>query len=378
MAFDDPVWVDGLSYSGQEMRRAEAMTLMANGTAGGSLGGVRPGDPGLLVTLAGMAITVAAGVAAVPYSGQGVYRAYNASAWTGTVATAHASLTRIDLVYLRVYDGVVDSSGQAKADVVYLAGTPGSGGTPTPSGTQIFIPLAQITVPPSSTTPSVLDMRPMAVAPGGITPNGSVPGLYVGQWRDNPYGGALERWNGSAWVTYAQQIGGIAPATLASGSYTGQYRDNTSTGVPDRWSGSAWVPTNAGTDYTPVWSGLSALGAATAHGRYLRDGKRCKGIAELTWGTGSSLGTGFITVSLPFTASSAPGGNLAWHSVGRQTANDGSTWKELRGRIAPGGNSIAVYGIRASDVGWQNPGQAGYLWGTAGANMCIDFDYEIA
>jgi hypothetical protein len=201
---DDPLWLDSLTYAGPEVRRGDAMWLMASGVAAGALGGVRPGDPGLLVSLSGMSISVAAGVAAVPYAGQGVYRAYNGTTWTGTVSTAHASLTRIDLVYLRVWDNAVDASGLAKGDVQYLAGTAGSGTAPTPSGTQIYITLANITVPAGSTTPTVQDLRPYAVAPGGIAPGGAVSGYYAGQYRDNPTTGALERYTGSAWVPYSQ------------------------------------------------------------------------------------------------------------------------------------------------------------------------------
>ncbi|WNI16903.1 hypothetical protein [Actinacidiphila sp. ITFR-21] len=201
---DDPVWIDGLTYSGAEMRRVEAMSLMTNGSAAGSLGGVRPGDPGLLASLAGMSISVAAGVAAIAYPGQGVYRTFSPTTWTGTVSTAHASLTRIDLVYLRVWDGAVDASGLTQGDVVYLAGTPGSGTAPTPSGTQVYITLAAITVPAGSTTPTVQDLRPYAVAPGGIAPGGAVSGYYAGQYRDNPATGALERYTGTGWVPYSQ------------------------------------------------------------------------------------------------------------------------------------------------------------------------------
>lgn len=201
---DDPLWLDGSTYAAGEMRRGDAMWLMANGVAAGALGGVRPGDPGLLVSLSGMSISVAAGVAAVPYAGQGVYRAYNGTTWTGTVNTAHASLTRIDLVYLRVWDNAVDASGLAKGDVVYLPGTAGSGTAPTPAGTQIYITLASITVPAGSTTPTVQDLRPVAIAPGGVAPSSTISGYYVGQVRYNTSTGALEIWNGSAWFPYSQ------------------------------------------------------------------------------------------------------------------------------------------------------------------------------
>lgn len=210
---DDPVWIDGSTYSSAEVRRAASMGLATNGIAGGAIGGVRPGDPGLKVTCSGMSISVAAGVAAVPYAGQGVYYAYNNTTWSGTVATADPSLTRYDLVYLRVWDNAVDASGLSKADVVYLAGTPGSGVGPVPSGTIIYTPLAQLTVPAGSTTPSVMDLRGTAIAPGGIAPGGALSlasGYYAGQYRDNPGTGLLERYDGAGtWGAPEQPMVGV-------------------------------------------------------------------------------------------------------------------------------------------------------------------------
>lgn len=131
------------------------------------------------------------------------------------------------------------------------------------------------------------------------------------------------------------------------------------------------------TPYTATWAGLSALGASTSASRYQRGSATVNVVNALTWGTGSSLGTGTITVSLPTPASSAPTGNLAWYGTGRHTGNDGTTWKELRVRVTPGATTATVYGLRSSDIGWQTPGQAGYTWGTAGANMAVQFAYEI-
>jgi hypothetical protein len=111
------VWaIDTLTFSGLEARNAGAMDIMTDATALGSRSGVRPGDPGLTVTLAGTTINCSAGVAAVAYSGQGVYRvALPSSVSPGTYTAAHATLNRIDLVYLRVWDNSVDASGLAKA-----------------------------------------------------------------------------------------------------------------------------------------------------------------------------------------------------------------------------------------------------------------------
>lgn len=241
---DDPVWIDGQSYASAELRRASVMSHMSNGIAGGAVGGVRPGDPGLKVSLSGMSISVAAGVAAVPYAGQGVYRAYNNTTWTGTVTAADPSLTRYDLVYLRVWDNAVDASGQYKADIVYLAGTPGAGVGPTPSGTVIYTSLAQITVPAGSTTPSVMDLRGTAVAPGGIAPGGALSlasGYYAGQYRDNPGMGLLERYDGAGmWAAPEQPMVGVINTSFSLASHATTYYAVNWGGITSSNRGGQW------------------------------------------------------------------------------------------------------------------------------------------
>jgi hypothetical protein len=242
----DPTWQNTIAYDGLELRNSDSAFVMSDGTALGSRPGVRPGDPGLTTTLAGSTINVSAGVGVLYRSNQGVYRAaLPASTSPGTVNAAHATLPRVDLVYLRVWDTDVDASGLRKAEAVYLAGTAAASPVaPTPAGTQIYIPLATISVPASGGgSPSVSTaVRPVTVAPGGILPDSSSTGVYVGQYRDNVSTGALERWSGSAWVPWSSFVRGVAPAG-ATGTFTGQYRDNTITLVQDRWDGSAWTTT---------------------------------------------------------------------------------------------------------------------------------------
>ncbi|MBM9621035.1 hypothetical protein [Streptomyces zhihengii] len=204
----DPTWQNTVAYDGAELRRADSMLLMGNAAAGGGRSGVRPGDPGLTVSLAGSTINVSAGVAAIAWPGQGVYRvALPASVSPGSVAAAHATLPRIDLVYLRVWDTDVDASGLRQADPVYLAGTASSTpAAPTPAGTVVYMPLATISVPASGGgSPAVSTaVRPLTVAPGGILPGqASTPASpYTGQaWHD---GTDLKVWNGSSVDTYAK------------------------------------------------------------------------------------------------------------------------------------------------------------------------------
>jgi hypothetical protein len=216
--------IDGLTFAGREARLVEAVSIMADGTALGSRSGVRPGDPGLTVTLAGSTINTSAGVATVAYASQGVYRvAFPASTSPGTLTAAHATLARIDLVYLRVWDNSVDASGLNQADIVYLAGTPSATpSAPVPAGTQIYMPLATISVPASGGgSPTVSTaVRPFTVAPGGILPSTTTPaGLYVGQYWDD--GTNLRRWNGTTWDTYQKAPGAASTWTPAWTTTTG-------------------------------------------------------------------------------------------------------------------------------------------------------------
>lgn len=271
----DPWAIDGLNYTGLEARNAETFQLMANGVALGSQSGVRPGDPGLTVTLAGTTINCSAGVAAVAWPGQGVYKvALPSSVSPGTYTAPHATLNRIDLVYLRVWDNSVDASGLNKADVVYLAGTPSASPVaPTPAGTQIYMPLATISVQSvsngsgSSVSTAV---RPNTVAPGGILPSATAPSSpYTGQAYHN--GTDLLLWNGTSWDTYLKAPG-------------------------------AW------TSYTPAWTGSGsnpAVGNGTLIGRYQKFGRTVIAHINLTCGSTTTYGSGNYNFTVPFAAASA-------------------------------------------------------------------------
>jgi hypothetical protein len=268
----DPWAIDTLAFSGLEARNAGAMDIMTDATALGSRSGVRPGDPGLTVTLAGTTINCSAGVAAVAYSGQGVYRvALPSSVSPGTYTAAHATLNRIDLVYLRVWDTSVDASGLTKADVVYLAGTPSASPVaPTPAGTQIYMPLATITVlsvSNGSTASVSTAVRPYTTAPGGILPSSTAPSSpYTGQAYHN--GTDLLVWNGSSWDTYVKTPG-------------------------------AW------TSYTPTWTGSGSnpsLGNGTLVGKYSKIGRQVTIHINLIPGNTTTFGSGNYNFLLPFTA----------------------------------------------------------------------------
>lgn len=348
----DPLWQDSVSYTGLEIRQSDSPIVMSDGTAMGSRPGVRPGDTGLTTSLAGSTINVSAGVATLYWSGQGVYRAaMPASTSPGTVSAAHATLARIDLVYLRVWDTDVDASGLRKAEAVYLVGTAAASPVaPTPAGTQIYIPLATISVPASGGgSPSVSTaVRPVTVAPGGILPDTALAsGYYVGQYRDNSSTGALERWDGTAWRPWSSAIRGIAPAGYATGTYTGQYRDNTTTLVQDRWDGSAWTTTEQPTG--SVYNTAASLAShASTYFAIPWTGLRSSNRSGM-WSAGSTT-----RLVVPLTGTYLMDGVVVW--PGTLGSSDGRGEIRINGTPAPdarvniargsGGNAAAIIGGR--------------------------------
>jgi hypothetical protein len=314
------VWaIDSLTFSGLEARNVEAIQIMTDGTALGSRSGVRPGDPGLTVTLAGTTINCSAGVAAIGYSGQGVYRvAFPSSVSPGAYTAAHATLNRIDLVYLRVWDTSVDASGLAKGDIVYLAGTPSASPVaPTPAGTQIYMPLATVTVLSVSNggTASVSTaVRPFTVAPGGILPTATAPSSpYTGQYYDD--GTGLLRYNGSTWDTYYKVPG-------------------------------AWTP------YTPAWTASTnpAIGNGTITGRYMKIGRNVLCQIILTTGSTTTYGSGQYAFGLPFALASS-----GLDSLGTTRLTAGATYI---------GQCLAASGASVCSAAFPNSGSP-----ATGANM---------
>ncbi|MFB6615947.1 hypothetical protein ACIGFK_38270 [Streptomyces sp. NPDC085524] len=164
-------------------------------------------------------------------------------------ADGDATSGRIDLVCLRIYDGSYDSSNKWQAVAEVIQGTPSA--TPVaPTAPPLSLPLYTVSVPAGTSAgkgginwaSALTDLRVPVVSLGGILPVlGEVsPGAYPGQYQDTT--GALQRWDGSAWVSYPSALGGIAPkGTLTTASYVGQYRD-TPQRVLQRWNGTSWLP----------------------------------------------------------------------------------------------------------------------------------------
>jgi hypothetical protein len=220
----DVLWTNNsTTYDAQELRRADAMLVMGNGSARGGRSGIRPGAGGYGVSVSGTTITVTTGVMTVAGpTGEGMYRCPLATDATLTLTAAHATLPRIDLVYLRVWDSDLDGTGLYKFEPVYLAGTAAASPVaPTIPGGQTGIEVATISVPASGGgSPSVSQtIRPYTVAPGGILPASTAPSSpYTGQFYDD--GTYLYRYSGSAWRIASPLLPTVSDQVSSPGTYT--------------------------------------------------------------------------------------------------------------------------------------------------------------
>jgi hypothetical protein len=220
--------------------------------------GILPGSTDGATALAGFALQDAAGMSATVQPGraviqgmatQGAYPVTLSEATPLTFADGDAQFDRVDLVCLRVHDASY-ADDETTAALEVIEGTPDASAAapPTPAAA---LPLYAVPVPAGTSAgtggvdwTAVQDLRVSTVATGGILPvygNAAVPGSYVGQLRD--LDGVLQRWDGTAWVSYPQTVGGIAPAGTATGGYPGQYRDavdGKGNGRLQRWNGTTW------------------------------------------------------------------------------------------------------------------------------------------
>lgn len=322
----NPLWTSTVPYDAHTLRVADAMMIMTDGTARGARQGTRPG-PALTVSIAGTTLTVNTGNAAIAAAaGEGIYLAELDTAWTGTINAADATYTRIDLVYLRVWDADLDGTGLRQTGVVYLPGTPS--GTPSapsiPAG-QFGVALATVTVPPSGGGAASVNstVRPYTVAPGGILP-----------------------------VTTAADL-------AAAGFYAGQARYNTTRNVVEYWSGSAWSAPGDWSTYTPTWtsSGTQPIaGNGVFNGRWCRLGKTINLQLFVQFGSTSNAGTGEWAFSLPVAAANI-GSNAAWmgSAVG---VNPGNAYWPGQSKIDS--NASVVKALSATSAA----GSTGAQWGT--------------
>lgn len=214
MPVDALALAGGVALAPDEYRRIAAVDLMqGDANIFSARGGLHPGG-GPRVTNTGMTLNILdfKGVVYVPSPPSvGPYRVAMLS-HTKTIPTADSVNARKDIVYLRVFDDLVDGDGLYQADTVYLAGTPsGSPVEPTVPALKQVVKLATITVPANSTTPTVDYNALYTVSNGGILPVRNVgerptAGLYAGLLIYQIDTGILYAHNGSTWIALGEPV----------------------------------------------------------------------------------------------------------------------------------------------------------------------------
>lgn len=209
----DPLYIDAVGgtpeYNAKEMRQA-AGGMYAKGVANpfSARPGIVPNSDLAPVAISGMTVTVRdLNIVFAPDIADPRNGPYLAAIPTANLAvtTAHGSLERRDIVFAKVNDDVIDGSGSRDAVFGIADGTPGSGTDASiPTGS---VPLARVTVPAGSSTPSITDIAPRTVAAGGIIPSRSgfhpAAGRFEGLYIDDSGTDKLYRWNGSSFETMA-------------------------------------------------------------------------------------------------------------------------------------------------------------------------------
>ncbi|MFD3570143.1 hypothetical protein [Streptomyces sp. NPDC058671] len=251
-------WVAETGQTREDTRLTQTgVTTMTNPVQVRS--GVLPGSYGGQYRLSGfwtfgsaaMSATVSEGRAVIQGEiSEGVFPVTLTASEVVTFAPGNAQYSRIDLLVLKIYDRLYDGGQRSEATIEIIQGAAAQD-PKAPAVPPRSLPLYEVTVPAGASAgnggipwnSSLKDLRTPVVALGGILPveGASLPGAYPGQYQDA--GGALQRWDGGAWVSYPAALGGIIPSSASTtpASYTGQYRDS-SDGRFQRWNGSAWVP----------------------------------------------------------------------------------------------------------------------------------------
>lgn len=224
MGVRDSGWVGGSVVDAQDARLATGTLVQAGAGPTQVRQGIKPaaGTPGLVKQTG----TASKNVTAEPF--QAVIQGTRATAAGPYLATLDAQATldlltatpsdatnaRKDLIIARQSDTQWSDASTVMA-VQQVVGTPsGSPVDPTPTAGD-YVTLARVTIPALATTITaamITDLRPYAVATGGILPVTSQTerdalSKYVGMsvWRMDTTPNQLETWNGSGWVVVGPQ-----------------------------------------------------------------------------------------------------------------------------------------------------------------------------
>lgn len=161
MEQNPPVWMDGTTVPGEDLRRLTT-ALMSDGVAEASALAVseKSGTPN-------MSVDVAAGAAFVLGTNQtyqGTYFVENRATVNKTISAAHPTNGRIDLVVARVRENLYDSGGVDAWDIYVVTGTP-AGSPVAPAVPDNCLALAEVSVPAADTAignAQITDRRSLA------------------------------------------------------------------------------------------------------------------------------------------------------------------------------------------------------------------------
>ncbi|HEY3559667.1 MAG TPA: hypothetical protein VGL05_19495 [Kribbella sp.] len=231
------------------------------------MGGVRGGA----VSNTGFSVTVAPLTVVVQTQwSRGVYRAAfpgGSLELSKTISPAHATLPRVDALDVVIYDHEADGSNLRGADIVYTAGTAGSGSAPPAPSSGVSLRLGTFAVPAASGGNPVWTANANLVgyaAAGGILdinsrPANPRPGTVI----YNRSTGALEVFHAGAWRNIFNSV----------------------------WT--SWVPAWTGTTQNPQ------RGNGTEFGAYRMSGGMVDAYWRYTYGTAFVVGGGLWSWSLP-------------------------------------------------------------------------------
>jgi hypothetical protein len=318
----------------------------------GDLAVSQNGSPNMSVNVGGGACYIAG----TESTNQGVYYALNEGAVNLTIAAAHATLDRIDLVVAKVQDSFYSGATNAWSLAV-VTGTAGSGAPSAPANS---LTLAQVAVAHGVSTivnANITTMSPLAVV-GGVdrmTQATTFPAPFVGAMRvdSNEASGPahVSLWSGGSFKQMSLNIPPVQRIYTA-GSYTWNKPDNL-LGVHVR----VWGAGGGGGGRGATTSGNISLGGGGGGGGYAEGWIPASSLpasVAVAVGTGGAGGNG--------TADGSTGGNSSFGSfltgnggVGGSTSTGavGTTFQVSGGNGGNGASSGVPNSILISgQEGW--------------------------
>lgn len=274
----DPSWINkpdpdgpGPSYDAEELRRLQGYQLAGGATAGSSRTGIlNPRD--LALSLSGSNVLVGAGGAVIG-TAKGAYVAgVTASTTIGALVAADVTNPRRDRVVLEILDPDNGGTAGRKAQLRIIDGTPNASaatGAGYPAEPVLAITLGYVDVPKAGAgSPSITALPPITAAAGAPIPV-----------RSQAEREGLPKWDGL------------------------QVQRLDLSGRPvESWDGATWSNGPGWITYTPSLLGTTTnpnIGSGQALGRYMVVGKMMFVQAFVSFGTGTSVGSGTYQVTLP-------------------------------------------------------------------------------